>query len=95
MQYSFPSAKGGAGFKPLADAVHAMGLKFGIHILRDSPLQAIYADCPVLGTEYTADVAVGDNVCPWNMDMYGLNTKHPGAQAYYDSIFRALSSMGR
>ena len=91
----FPSAKGGAGFKPLADAVHAMGLKFGIHILRGIPRQAIYADCPVLGTEYTArDVAVGDNVCPWNMDMYGLNTKHPGAQAYYDSIFRLYAEWG-
>src|SRR5208282_4961117 len=30
----FPSAVDGAGFKPLADAVHALGLKFGIHIMR-------------------------------------------------------------
>jgi hypothetical protein len=29
----FPSA-GDAGFKPLADYVHSLGLKFGIHILR-------------------------------------------------------------
>jgi len=30
----FPSAAGGAGFKPLADYVHSLGLKFGIHIMR-------------------------------------------------------------
>ena len=30
----FPSAANGAGFKPLADWVHAKGLKFGIHIVR-------------------------------------------------------------
>ncbi len=30
----FPSAEGGKGFKPLADYVHSLGLKFGIHILK-------------------------------------------------------------
>src|SRR5580658_4035906 len=36
----FPSAANGAGFKPLADYVHSLGLKFGIHILRGIPKQA-------------------------------------------------------
>ena len=36
----FPSAKGGAGFKPLADRIHSLGLKFGIHIMRGMPRQA-------------------------------------------------------
>jgi len=30
----FPSSANGAGFKPLADKIHGMGLKFGIHIMR-------------------------------------------------------------
>ena len=30
----FPSAAGGAGFGPLAAAVHALGLRFGLHIMR-------------------------------------------------------------
>ena len=30
----FPSAAKGVGFKPLSDAVHEQGLKFGIHIIR-------------------------------------------------------------
>src|SRR5258705_4896039 len=37
----FPSAAHGAGFKPLADYVHALGLKFGIHILRGIPKVAV------------------------------------------------------
>ena len=32
-----PFVGGGAGFKPLADWVHAQGLKFGIHIVRGIP----------------------------------------------------------
>ena len=91
----FPSAAGGAGFAPLARAVHDMGLKFGIHILRGIPRQAVYADCPVKGTDYTArDIALGHSVCPWNMDMYGVNPEHPGAQAYYDSLFELYAGWG-
>ncbi len=44
----FPSAANGAGFKPLADKIHAMGLKFGIHIMRGIPRKAVAgrpADC--------------------------------------------------
>ena len=33
----FPSAADGKGFKPLADQIHAMGLKFGIHVMRGIP----------------------------------------------------------
>lgn len=91
----FPSAAGGAGFAPLAKAIHDMGLKFGIHILRGVPRQAVYADCPVKGTEYTArDIALGDNICPWNMDMYGVDPNHPGSQAYYDSLLEMYASWG-
>lgn len=47
----FPSSKGGLGFKPLADAVHAMGLKFGIHTMRGIPRQAVHGNSPILGTQ--------------------------------------------
>ena len=33
----FPSSAGGKGFKPLADYIHSLGLKFGIHIMRGIP----------------------------------------------------------
>src|ERR1039458_1627746 len=33
----FPSSADGKGFKPLADYIHSLGLKFGIHIMRGTP----------------------------------------------------------
>jgi alpha-galactosidase len=46
----FPSGANGQGFKPLADWVHAQGSKFGIHIVRGVPSQAVAADLPVAGS---------------------------------------------
>ena len=38
----FPSAADGAGFGPLAEYVHGLGLKFGIHIMRGLPRMAAH-----------------------------------------------------
>ena len=46
----FPSAKDGAGFKPLADYVHGLGLKFGIHILQGIPREAVSHNTPIDGS---------------------------------------------
>jgi hypothetical protein len=35
----FPSSANRAGFKPLADYIHGLGLKFGVHIMRGVPRQ--------------------------------------------------------
>jgi hypothetical protein len=54
----FPSAAGGAGFRPLADAVHAKGLQLGIHLMRGVPRLAVARKLPVKGTSVTAaDIA--------------------------------------
>lgn len=91
----FPSAAGGKGFAPLAEYVHSLGLKFGIHIMRGIPRLAGWKKCPVLGTEYTAaDVADPNSICAWNPDMHGVDPKHPGAKAYYDSIFALYAEWG-
>ncbi len=89
----FPSSAGGAGFLPISRKIHEMGLRFGIHIMRGIPRQAIYRKTKIKGTDYTAD-AVGDpfSVCGWNSDMYGVNVRAPGAQAYYDSLFELYAS---
>ena len=50
----FPSAADKKGFKPIADYIHSKGLKFGIHIMRGIPRQAVAANTKVKGTEYTA-----------------------------------------
>jgi hypothetical protein len=39
----FPSAAGDKGFRPLADYVHSLGLRFGIHVMRGIPRQAVWA----------------------------------------------------
>jgi alpha-galactosidase len=91
----FPSSAGGAGFGPLADYVHSLGLSFGIHIMRGIPRQAVSADLPIAGTPYRA-AAVADttNPCAWNPDMWGVDVSRPGGQAYYDSIAELYASWG-
>jgi len=91
----FPSAADGAGFKPLADYVHALGLKFGIHIMRGIPRQAVAANLPIEGTAYHArDVADTTAGCRWNPDMWGVDVNRPGGQEYYDAIARLYASWG-
>ncbi|MEA3186716.1 MAG: alpha-galactosidase [Chthoniobacter sp.] len=84
----FPSSANGAGFKALAAYVHGKGLKFGIHLLRGIPRQAIEQNNPIKGTSiHAADIADKADVCKWNGDMYGVDMSKPGAQDYYDSVF--------
>lgn len=91
----FPSAAEGQGFKLLADYCHHKGLKFGIHILRGIPRQAVAARTPILGTNLTAaDVANTKSLCPWNTDMYGVDTTKPGSQAWYDSLLKLYADWG-
>src|SRR5437899_2816436 len=91
----FPSSANGAGFKPLADYVHSKGLKFGIHIMRGIPRQAVEKNLPVKGTSYhTGHIDDKDNGCRWNPDMWGVDTTKPGSQEYYDSIADLYASWG-
>lgn len=91
----FPSAANGQGFKPLADYVHAKGLKFGIHIMRGIPKQAVKANTPVFGTNVRAqDIALARSICPWNPDMYGVDATKPEGKAYYRSIIQMYADWG-
>lgn len=91
----FPSAAGGRGFKPLADYVHSKGLKFGIHIMRGIPRQAVKENLPVRGTRVRAgDAADRTSTCPWNSDMYGVDVSRAGGQAYYDSVVALYARWG-
>jgi len=91
----FPSSTGGKGFAPLAADVHKLGLKFGIHLMRGIPRHAVKLNTKVFGTNYRAqDIADTTSICPWNPDMYGVDMRKPGAQAYFDSVFRLYASWG-
>jgi len=89
---TIPSAEHDAGLKPLADYVHSLGLKFGIHILRGIPKEAVFRNLPIAGTSFRARAAADlSDTCPWNTYNYGLK-ESPAAQAYYDSIVRLYVS---
>ncbi|MBQ6787323.1 MAG: glycoside hydrolase family 27 protein [Lachnospiraceae bacterium] len=90
----FPSSADGTGFTALAEYVHNLGLKFGIHIMRGIPRKAAEKHCPILGTDVTADViADPSSICGWNPDMYGVRDMEAG-QAYYDSIIQMYANWG-
>lgn len=90
----FSSAAEGRGFGPLADYVHSLGLKFGIHIMRGIPRLAAHQHLPIAGCSYTAaDAADPASVCGWNPDMYGVRDNAAG-QAYYDGLIGMYASWG-
>jgi alpha-galactosidase len=90
----YPSAINGAGFKPISDQIHAMGLKFGIHTMRGIPREAYAKNTPILGTTYFArDAADLNDLCTWSQDNFGIKANAAG-QAYYDSVIRLYASWG-
>jgi hypothetical protein len=91
----FPLTRDSHSFKPIADIIHAKGLKFGLHLLRGIPRQAVSQNVPILGTTVrAADIVDTNSVCFWNGDMYGVNMAKPGAQEYYNSVFALMASWG-
>ncbi len=91
----FPSAAGGRGFAPLAEYVHSLGLKFGIHIMRGIPRQAVHRNTKIKGSARTArEIAKRNSICQWNTDMYGVDASKDGAREYYASLFELYASWG-
>jgi hypothetical protein len=90
----FPSAAGGAGLKPVGDFVHAQGLKFGVHVVRGIPKQAVEANMPIAGSAFHAQEAADTNdTCPWDDGNYGVRDNAAG-QAYYDSMVKLYAEWG-
>lgn len=90
----FPSSADGAGFKPLADWVHAQGLKFGIHIVHGVPRQVVNKNLPIEGSAFhAADAADTSVTCHWDDGNYGIKDNEAG-QAYYDSMLKLYASWG-
>ena len=91
----FPSAADGNGFKSLADEIHNMGLKFGIHIMRGLPIEAAKQKLPVKGGNgITCDmICNNDSACFWLYDNYKVIDTNEG-QLYYNSIFDLYAEWG-
>jgi len=91
----FPSALNNSGFRPLAEYIHGLGLKFGIHVMRGIPREAVANKLPVLGSSVTADMVANTNdTCNWLNSMYGVDMTKTGAQEYYNSLFQLYASWG-
>lgn len=92
----FPSSAGGKGFKSLADYIHAKGLKFGIHIMRGIPKQAVARHTLIKGTDgITADqVYSKEHECKWLHDNWTIDAAKDGAQQYYNSIMDLYAEWG-
>jgi alpha-galactosidase len=91
----FPSASDGHGFRSLAAYVHERGLKFGLHLMRGIPVEAVKRNTPILGSSArAADIYSSDSQCMWLNDMYTVVADRPSAQEYYDSVFRQLADCG-
>ncbi|MBT9330082.1 glycoside hydrolase family 27 protein [Paracidobacterium acidisoli] len=91
----FPSAAaGGDSFQALADYVHSLGLKFGIHIIRGIPREAVEKNLPIADSGFhAADAADTSDTCAWNKDNYGVKDNEAG-QAYYDSLAKLYAGWG-
>ena len=92
----FPSSKNGVGFKAIADQVHAMGLLFGIHIMRGIPQSSYKANTPIANSTYTAQQA-GNNQDTTSWDSthnYGVKGATAAGLAWYASIFAQYASWG-
>lgn len=91
----FPSAAGGSGFAALAAQVHRMGLRFGVHLMRGIPRQAVGLELPIAGSKWRCqEVADPGSTCAWNNDMCGVNPDHPGAFDWYRAWFAQLAEWG-
>jgi hypothetical protein len=90
----FASSADGKGFRPLADQVHAMGLRFGIHVMRGIPRQSVNARTSIQGGPFTAaDAGDPTSLCSWCPDMFGVRANAAG-QAWYDSCAAQWASWG-
>jgi len=93
--HRFPSSADGAGFAKIADSVHRKGLKFGVHMMRGIPRQAVRDNTPIFGNGHRArDIADTNSICAWSPDMYGIDMSRPGAQSYYDSVVSLYAGWG-
>ena len=80
------------GFEPIVSRAHELGLKIGIHVMRGVPRKAAEQKLPIRGTDHNcAEIADQTRICTWNDQNYGIDVSKPGAQEYYNSVFRQIA----
>ena len=84
------------GFKALADSIHNMGLKFGIHIMRGVPKAVVGSNYQLKGSEQTPWSQVYNGTtspCTWLKDNLLVRNNEAGQQ-YYNSIMDLYAEWG-
>ena len=84
------------GFKAIADKLHKMGLKFGIHIMRGVPKSVVGSSYKLKGSESTPWSQVYNGTtspCTWLKDNLLVRNNEAG-QLYYNSIMDLYAEWG-
>ena len=95
----FPSCMVGGknmGFKAIADSLHNMGLKFGIHLMRGVPKAVVGSSYKLKGSESTSWSQVyngTESPCGWLKDNLLVQNNRYG-QLYYNSIMDLYAEWG-
>ncbi|XP_056168358.1 uncharacterized protein LOC115667635 [Syzygium oleosum] len=103
----WPSSRGGKGFTEVANKVHSMGLKFGIHIMRGISTQAVNAKTPILDTTtgsayqesgrvwHAQDIGMKEKACAWMRHGFmSVNTDLGAGKAFLRSLYQQYASWG-
>ncbi|XP_019464188.1 PREDICTED: uncharacterized protein LOC109362678 isoform X2 [Lupinus angustifolius] len=103
----WPSSAGGKGFTEVANKVHRMGLKFGIHVMRGISTQAFNANTAILditkGGAYqesgrvwhAKDIAIPERACAWMPHGFmSVNTKLGAGKAFLRSLYEQYAEWG-
>ena len=84
------------GFKAIADSLHNMGLKFGIHLMRGVPKAVVGSSYKLKGSENTSWTQVyngTESPCGWLKDNLLVRNNRYG-QLYYNSIMDLYAEWG-
>lgn len=103
----WPSSQGGKGFSEVAQKVHSMGLKFGIHVMRGLSKQAFNANTLILdtttgkayeeaGRQWRAqDVGIKERTCAWMKNGFmSVNTELGAGRAFLRSLYQQYADWG-
>ena len=103
----WPSSKGGKGFTEVANKVHDMGLKFGIHVMKGISNQAVNANTLIYdydkkgpyteaGRQWRAqDIAIKEKPCAWMPHGFmAVNTKLRAGRAFLRSLHKQYADWG-
>ncbi|XP_059316333.1 uncharacterized protein LOC132067196 [Lycium ferocissimum] len=103
----WPSSQGGKGLSEVAQKVHSMGLKFGIHVMRGLSKQAFNANTLILdtttgkayveaGRQWRAqDIGIKERTCAWMKNGFmSVNTKLGAGRAFLRSLYQQYADWG-